>query len=64
MNGVMNDLVDDLVDDLLEVGFDLIQVKAALEDGEWQGKAGITQAEAEAAYAVVLLRIAQQAVKH
>ena len=55
--------MNDLVDDLLEVGFDLKQVKAALEDGEWQAKAGVTQEEAEAAYANVLERIAQQTVE-
>ena len=56
--------MNDLVDDLLEVGFDLKQVKAALEDGEWQAKAGVTQEEAEAAYANVLARIAKQTVEH
>ena len=55
--------MNDLVDDLLEVGFDLKQVKAALEDGAWQAKAGVTQEEAEAAYANVLERIAKQTVE-
>ena len=61
----MNKLfMNDLVDDLLEVGCDLKRVKAALEDGEWQAKAGVTQEEAEAAYANVLERIAKQTVEH
>ena len=50
--------MNDLVNDLLEAGFDLKQVKAALQDGSWQAQAGISQEEAEEAYAHVLRCIA------
>jgi hypothetical protein len=46
-----------LVDDLLELGYDLKQVKAALEDGSWQSQMGILQEESEEAYADVIERI-------
>lgn len=49
------------VQDLIDLGFDLKQVKAALEDGAWLASTGISQEEAEAAYASVCVRIAKQA---
>ena len=55
----MTIVVNDLVQDLIDLGFDLAQVKAALEDGAWQDKAGISQEESEEAYAAVLLLLAE-----
>jgi hypothetical protein len=55
----MTVIVNDLVQDLIDIGFDLTQVKAALEDGAWQDKAGISQEECEEAYAAVLLLLAE-----
>ena len=52
-------IVNDLVQDMIELGFDLMQIKAALEDGSWQDKAGISQEESEEAYAAVLLLLAE-----
>mgnify|MGYP001176765104 FL=1 len=52
-------IVNDLVQDLIDLGFDLAQVKAALEDGSWQDKAGISQEESEEAHAAVVLLLAE-----
>ena len=52
-------IVNDLVQDMIELGFDLMQIKAALEDGTWQGKAGISQEESEEAHAAVVLLLAE-----
>jgi hypothetical protein len=54
-------IVNDLVQDMIELGFDLMQIKAALEDGSWQAQAGISQEEAEEAYAHVMRCIASVA---
>ncbi len=56
--------MNDLVDDLLVLGFTLMQIKAALKDGAWLATTSIPEEEAEAAYANVLERIAQQTVEH
>ena len=45
---------NELVDDMLGLGFELIQIKLALEDGHWLEMAQISQAEAEEAHAVVV----------
>ena len=50
--------INDLMQDMLDAGFGLMQIKAALEDGSWQAQAGISQEEAEEAYAHVLRCIA------
>jgi hypothetical protein len=42
---------------LLHEGFDLYQIKAAFEDGEWLVSAEIEQDEAEAYHAIVLQMI-------
>jgi len=52
-------VINDLVQDLIDLGFDLTQVKAALEDGAWQDKAGISQEESEEAHAAVVLLLAE-----
>ena len=45
---------NELVDDMRGLGFELIQIKLALEDGHWLEMAQISQAEAEEAHAVVV----------
>ena len=49
--------MSDLVDDLIGLGFTLRQIKAALEDGSWLASSGISESEAEAAYADVQERL-------
>ena len=46
--------MNELVKDMLGLGFELIQIKLALEDGHWLKMAQISQAEAEEAHAVVV----------
>jgi hypothetical protein len=55
------EIENDLVNDMLAFGFGLMQIKAALEDGSWQAQAGISQEEAEEAYAHVMRCIASLA---
>lgn len=45
---------NELVADMMGLGFELIQIKLALEDGHWLKMAQISQAEAEEAHAVVM----------
>ena len=49
--------MSDLVDDLIVLGFTLTQIKAALQDGSWLASSGISESEAEAAYADVQERL-------
>jgi hypothetical protein len=51
--------MNELVQELLDLGFNLIQIKTALEDGAWQDKAGISQEESEEAHAAVMLLLAE-----
>jgi hypothetical protein len=51
---------NELVGDLLSIGFELIQIKLALEDGQWLKTAQISQAEAEEAHAVVVALIKER----
>jgi hypothetical protein len=51
---------NELVNDMLGLGFELIQVKLALEDGHWLKMAQISQAEAEEAHAVVVALIKER----
>jgi hypothetical protein len=44
---------------LLDIGFDLNQVKAALENGSWQAEAGMSAEEQGEAYRSVLSIIAE-----
>jgi len=46
--------MNELVADMMGLGFELIQIKLALEDGHWLKMAQISQAEAEEAHAVVV----------
>ena len=54
---------NELVEDMLGLGFELIQVKTALEDGAWLKMAQISQAEAEEAHAVVVELIKEKEIK-
>ena len=49
--------MSNLVDDLIEIGFTLTQIKWALQDGSWLAISGISESEAEAAYADVKERL-------
>lgn len=44
---------------LMHEGFDLYQIKAAFEDGEWLKLAEMEQADAEAYYALILQMIVE-----
>jgi hypothetical protein len=46
--------MNELVADMMGLGFELIQIKLALEDGHWLEMAQISKAEAEEAHAVVV----------